>query len=38
MLTAHFSRISRIGAGDLAQVTAEDCLRDERQVELVFDR
>jgi FkbM family methyltransferase len=38
MLTTHFSRISRIGIGGLLKVTAEDCLQDETQVELVFDR
>jgi FkbM family methyltransferase len=37
-LTAHFSRISRIGAVELVRVTEEDCLRNEKQVELVFDR
>jgi FkbM family methyltransferase len=38
LLTAHFSRISRIGNTGLEKVTAEDCLRNETQVELVFDR
>lgn len=38
MLTSNFSRISRIDANGVTPVTAEDCLRDERQVELVFDR
>jgi len=37
-LTAHFSRIHRIENAGLAEVTAEDCLRSETQVELVFDR
>jgi FkbM family methyltransferase len=37
-LCAHFSRISRIEAQDLVTVTPEECLRDEKQVELVFDR
>jgi FkbM family methyltransferase len=38
MLTAHFSRIHRIGNAALVEVTTEDCLRDETQVELLFDR
>jgi FkbM family methyltransferase len=38
MLTSHFSSISRIGPEGIVRVTAEDCLRDERQVELIFDR
>jgi FkbM family methyltransferase len=38
MLASHFSRISRIGPEGVVRVTAEDCLRDEKQVELVFDR
>lgn len=38
MLTAHFSTISRIEGNGLVKVTPEDCLRNETQVELVFDR
>lgn len=38
MLTVHFSRISRIGNTGLVEIKAADCLRDETQVELVFDR
>jgi FkbM family methyltransferase len=38
MLTSHFSRVSRIGTAGVVRVTAEDCLRDETQVELVFER
>ena len=38
MLATHFSRISRIGNGALLKVTAEECLQDGKQVELVFDR
>lgn len=38
MLTSHFPRISRIENIGLLEVKVEDCLRDETQVELVFDR
>lgn len=37
-LSAHFSRIYRIGFTDLAKVTVEECLGSETQVELVFER
>jgi hypothetical protein len=37
-LTAYFSQIHRIENDGLKKVTAEDCLRSETQVELVFDR
>jgi hypothetical protein len=37
-LTAYFSQIHRIENAGLMKVTAEDCLRSETQVELVFDR
>jgi len=37
-LTANFSRIHRIDGSGLIKVSAEDCLRSETQVELVFDR
>jgi FkbM family methyltransferase len=38
LLASYFSHISRIANNGLVEVTAADCLRDETQVELVFDR
>jgi FkbM family methyltransferase len=37
-LTAHLSRIYRIGAADLVKVTVEECLESEHQIELIFER
>jgi hypothetical protein len=37
-LSAHFSRMYRIGVTDLARVTVEECLGSENQVELLFER
>jgi FkbM family methyltransferase len=38
ILSSLFSRIYRIGATDLIEVTAEECLKSENQLELVFER
>jgi FkbM family methyltransferase len=37
-LSAHFSCVYRIGVTDLVKVTTKDCLENENQVELVFER
>jgi FkbM family methyltransferase len=37
-LCAHFSQIYRIENTSLLRTTAEECLKDETQVELLFDR
>jgi FkbM family methyltransferase len=37
-LSAHFSRIFRIGENDVVQVTAAECLRYQTQIDLLFMR
>jgi FkbM family methyltransferase len=38
ILTCHFSRIYRMEGADVVRVKAEDCLLNDNQVELVFER
>jgi FkbM family methyltransferase len=38
ILTSCFSRIYRMGNGELAEITIQDCLRNEKQLELIFER